>query len=67
MKSLESFMDSLGHDHIDILKMDIEGSEWPTLRQIAAAVPGSMIFGAIGQVSWPAICHTTNNHDPLGV
>jgi len=31
--SLRGIMKSLGHDHIDILKMDIEGSEYGVLRE----------------------------------
>lgn len=27
-------MQELGHDHIDILKMDIEGAEYPVLKDI---------------------------------
>jgi hypothetical protein len=32
MRSLSSIMKQLGHTHIDILKMDIEGSEWDVLN-----------------------------------
>ncbi len=31
---LQTIMQSLGHTHIDILKMDIEGHEWPFFHDI---------------------------------
>lgn len=34
VKRLQTFMRELGHDHIDILKMDIEGSEYAVLPDI---------------------------------
>lgn len=34
MKTLESIMQNLGHDHIDVLKMDIEGSEYDVIENI---------------------------------
>lgn len=35
-RTLESLMGELGHDHIDLLKLDIEGAEYPVLRQLLA-------------------------------
>lgn len=37
MKSLKSIMDELGHKHIDVLKMDIEGSEYDVIENILDA------------------------------
>lgn len=34
MKRLVTVMQDLGHDHIDILKMDIEGAEWALIPDI---------------------------------
>ena len=34
MKSLKDIMNELGHEHIDVLKMDIEGSEYDVLENI---------------------------------
>lgn len=34
MKTLRSIMQELGHDHIDILKMDIEGSEFKVVKNL---------------------------------
>ena len=34
MKCLRTVMDELGHDHVDILKMDIEGSEFDVIPEI---------------------------------
>jgi FkbM family methyltransferase len=34
MKTLETAMSELGHDKVDILKMDIEGSEWSVIPDI---------------------------------
>jgi FkbM family methyltransferase len=34
MKSLTKIMDELGHQHIDVLKMDIEGSEYDVIENI---------------------------------
>lgn len=37
MKSLNDIMDELGHDHIDLLKMDIEGAEYEVMQNILNA------------------------------
>jgi FkbM family methyltransferase len=34
VKRLQTFMHELGHDHIDLLKMDIEGSEYAVIPDI---------------------------------
>lgn len=34
LKSLTDIMNLLGHDHIDVLKMDIEGSEYEVIKDI---------------------------------
>lgn len=34
MKSMSTIMQTLGHTHIDILKMDVEGSEWSIIPDI---------------------------------
>jgi FkbM family methyltransferase len=34
MKTLKDIMNELGHEHIDVLKMDIEGSEYDVLENI---------------------------------
>ena len=36
-KSLKSIMNQLGHEYIDILKMDIEGSEFSAIKNILSA------------------------------
>ena len=36
---LETILQRLGHDHLDILKIDIEGAEYPVLRQILSSEP----------------------------
>ena len=33
-RALASIMQELGHDRVDVLKMDIEGSEYPVLQQL---------------------------------
>ncbi len=37
VETLDAIMRRLGHDHIDLLKMDIEGAEGPVLRAMIAA------------------------------
>jgi len=32
---LKTIMHNLGHNHVDVLKLDIEGGEWPVLSDIA--------------------------------
>ena len=32
--TLASTMQHLGHPHVDVLKMDIEGAEWPVFKQV---------------------------------
>lgn len=34
VKRLSTIMKELGHDHIDVLKMDIEGTEYPVIRDM---------------------------------
>ena len=34
MKSLADIANELGHSHIDVLKMDIEGSEYEVIENI---------------------------------
>lgn len=34
MKTLRSVMSGLGHEHIDVLKMDIEGSEFKVIENL---------------------------------
>ncbi len=36
VQRLETIMQSLGHDHIDLLKMDIEGAEYPVIDDLLA-------------------------------
>ena len=36
VRSLKSIMKLLGHDHIDILKMNIEGAEYGVIKDIIA-------------------------------
>lgn len=36
-RTIESIMDELGHDHIDLLKLDIEGAEYSVLKAILSA------------------------------
>ncbi|KAF7307589.1 Methyltranfer-dom domain-containing protein [Mycena indigotica] len=44
--SLSGIMKELGHDFIDILKVDIEGSEWRTLYELIASFDGKPLpFG----------------------
>ena len=40
VRTLRSLMDELGHSEVDILKIDIEGSEWPSFEQIYGGVTG---------------------------
>lgn len=35
VKRLDTIMHKLGHDHVDVLKMDIEGAEYDVLKDIA--------------------------------
>lgn len=35
IKKLRTIMEDMGHEHIDVLKMDIEGSEFAVLPQVA--------------------------------
>lgn len=37
MKRLTTVMRALDHDHIDILKMDIEGAEWGVISDIVTS------------------------------
>ena len=37
MKSLGNIMNEMGHKHIDVLKMDIEGSEYDVIEDILNA------------------------------
>jgi FkbM family methyltransferase len=37
VESLDAIMNRLGHRHLDLLKMDIEGAEGPVLRSMLAA------------------------------
>ena len=34
VRSLRSLMDELGHDRIDLLKLDVEGAEYPVIHQM---------------------------------
>ena len=34
VNSLTNFMAELGHDWVDVLKIDIEGAEWPVLKAL---------------------------------
>ncbi|KAJ7053921.1 methyltransferase domain-containing protein [Mycena amicta] len=46
--SLRGIMKELGHDFIDILKIDIEGSEFPTLRALIESFQGEILpFGQL--------------------
>ena len=37
VKTLETIMTQLGHKHIDVLKMDIEGAEYDVIENILSA------------------------------
>jgi len=39
VEPLAKIMSDLGHDHLDILKVDCEGCEWPAFEQIAQHKP----------------------------
>jgi FkbM family methyltransferase len=45
-RSLQSIMDKLGHEHVDVLKMDIEGAEYGVIRSIAEKDG----FSSVGQL-----------------
>ncbi|KAF7299364.1 Methyltranfer-dom domain-containing protein [Mycena indigotica] len=46
--SLRGIMDELGHDFVDILKVDIEGSEWHALLSLVSAFEGKPLpFGQL--------------------
>ncbi len=36
VQSIQDFMEDLGHDHLDLVKLDIEGAEHDTIRQMLA-------------------------------
>jgi FkbM family methyltransferase len=56
MKRLETIMGELGHDHIDLLKLDIEGAEYEVIEKLepSATRPGQILvefhhrFPAVG-------------------
>ena len=43
LKTLPTIMKQLKHDHIDIFKIDVEGSEWPAF------------FNGLQSGNWPNI------------
>lgn len=45
MKRLETIMGELGHDHIDLLKLDIEGAEYEVIEELelSATRPGQIL------------------------
>ena len=47
MSTLDDAMRSLGHDRIDVFKMDIEGGEWDILPQIIDAPEGAVRRGLV--------------------
>lgn len=56
MKRLGTIADMLGHEHIDILKMDIEGAEYDIVQDIAETA--GLDFGQIlieFQHSFPSV------------
>lgn len=48
MKRLSTIMQALGHTHVDILKMDIEGSEYDVIEEITPFLSESSVF--VGQI-----------------
>ncbi|KAG0346864.1 hypothetical protein BG004_000669 [Podila humilis] len=46
-KTLRTLMEENGHDWIDILKVDIEGSEYDTFEAIMDDFPGTLPFGQL--------------------
>lgn len=45
VKKLETIMQQLGHDHIDLLKMDVEGSEYSVIEDLVRSTvrPGQLL------------------------
>ena len=37
VKSLSTIMQELKHSWVDVLKIDIEGAEWPVLKEMVAS------------------------------
>lgn len=67
-KSLSETMEQLGHTHIDLLKFDIEGFEWPLfqsqlLAQSGQNLPEQMSFELHTQKANPAYVPQENVHD----
>ena len=49
LRTLESLMRELGHSRVDVLKMDVEGAEWPLLEHLfsSARSRGRLAAGAL--------------------
>jgi FkbM family methyltransferase len=43
-RSLQSIMRELGHDHVDLLKLDIEGAEYEVLRSVLDGNPAPVVI-----------------------
>jgi FkbM family methyltransferase len=43
VRRLDSILSMLGHDHVDLLKIDIEGAEYPALRDLVACRLGQIL------------------------
>ena len=51
MKSLDGIMDMLGHDHVDVLKVDIEGWEWAVFEEWAGELKFTQLLAELH--FWP--------------
>lgn len=51
-KSLQTIMNELGHTHLDVLKMDIEGSEWDTIPALCNQTTFPWIGHLLLEVHW---------------
>lgn len=61
--TLASIMRRLGHSHVDLLKMDIESTEWPVIRNWDSSLPiGQIAVELHLRPDLPPLVHVVNAH-----